>query len=178
MDDEIEAALTETPAPTMGRLGKMRYTHADMIDYIINNPGTSQGDLAARYGYSQGWVSNIMASDAWQSAFAKRREELIDPTLRLTLEERFRGLAARSLERLMEKLDQPQVSDGVVLKAVELGARGVEVGGFGRPQATPPAPVSPDHLAQLANRLIDLQAGIRSKLVEGVTYENVSAEGG
>lgn len=161
-----------TSAPTMGRLSKIRYTHADMIDFIINNPGTSQGDLAARYGYSQGWVSNIMASDAWKSAFAKRHEELVDPTLKLSLEERFRGLAARSLERLMEKLDQPQVSDGTVLKAVELGARGVEVGGFGRPQAAPPQPVSPDHLAQLANRLIDLQANIRTKLVEGATYEN------
>jgi hypothetical protein len=71
-----------THAPTMGRLDKVRYTHQDMIDFIIQNPWVSQNELAMRYGYSPGWVSNIMASDAWQSALASRREEVIDPDLK------------------------------------------------------------------------------------------------
>ena len=79
-----------------------------------------------------------------------------------TVNERFKGLTLRSLDRLMEKLDAPQVSDNVVLKAVELGAKAMGVGGNAAPQ--PPAA---DHLAQLANRLIDLQANIR----KGVTFD-------
>ena len=151
-------------APTMGNLDKVRYSHVDMIDFIITNPRTTQNDLAARYGYSVGWVSNVMASDAWQSAMAARREEIVDPVLKMNLEERFRAVTTRSLERLMEKLDAPVVSDQVVLKAVELGAKAMGLGGI-----APPSAPAMDSLERLANRLIDLQSNVR----KGVTYEAV-----
>lgn len=141
---------------------KVSYTHQDMIDFIIANPQVSQGALAARYGYSQSWICQVMQSDAWQSLAAKRRAELVDPALLSTIDERFRALTVRSLERLMEKLDAPQVSDNVVLKAVELGAKAMGVGGNAPPTAPPQ-----DHLARLANRLLDLQSNVR----QGVTYE-------
>lgn len=150
-------------APTMGTVQKMSYTHDDMIDYLISHPACSQGELAARYGYSQGWISNVMASDAWQSRLAARREQLVDPTLRMSVEERMRGVTLKSIEVVMAKLSAPVVSDTVALKAMELGAKSIGLGVEKAPQ-TPAA----DHLAQLANRLIDLQAGIR----KGITYEN------
>lgn len=148
-------------APTMGNIDKINYSHQDMIDFIIANPGISQGDLAKRYGYSQGWVCNVMASDAWQTMMAARRAELVDPVLAATVEERFRGITMKSLQRLDAMLDAPIVPAAVVLKAVELGAKAMGVGGNAAP---PPTPT--DHLAQLANRLIDLQANVR----KGVTY--------
>jgi hypothetical protein len=147
----------------MGNLAKVRYSHLDMIDFILANPGCTQNALAARYGYTPGWISNVMASDAWQAAMAARRTEMVDPTLAATIDERFRALTDRSLTRLMEKLDAPQVSDNVVLRAVELGAKALAVGG----NAAPKSPEA-DHLARLAERLIDLQSNIR----KGVTYEN------
>ena len=169
----LEAAVEPRHAPTMGALQKLRYTHTDAIDFIIANPGISQNAVAARYGFSPGWLRNVMASDAWQSAMAARRAEMIDPTLAATIEERFRGVTILSLERLHQKLSAPQVSDNVVLKAVELGARSLGLG------TTPPPPPNQDHLAQLANRLIDLQSRIRgdaANLVEGATYENDDAK--
>ena len=143
-------------APTMGVVAKVNYSHTDMIDFIIANPGITQNHLAARYGYSVGWVSNVMASDAWQSAMAARRSEICDPVLVATVEERFRGVTLLSLERLKQKLEAPQVSDNVVLRAVELGAKAMGVGGN-----APPPPPSGDHLAQLATRLIELQSRVR-----------------
>jgi hypothetical protein len=110
-----------------------------------------------------------MASDAWQSAMAARRAELVDPVLAATIEERFRGVTLLSLERLHQKLAAPQVSDNVVLRAVELGAKAMGVGGN-----APPPPPSQDHLAQLANRLIELQSRVR----QGVTYENAEVVSG
>ena len=164
--------LEQDHAPTMGALAKMRYSHTDMIDYIIGNPGCSLKELATRYGYTIGWISNVQASDAWKAAMAARRAEMVDPLLHATIQERFEGITALSLQRLQEKLEAPQVSDNVVLRAVELGARAMGVGGN-----APPAPPAQDHLAQLANRLIELQANIR----KGVTYNGkatlVSAEG-
>lgn len=155
--DLIEARqVFGSRAPTMGTVAKIRYSHTDMIDFIIANPGITQNDIAARYGYSVGWVSTVMASDAWQSAMAARRSEICDPVLVATVEERFKGITLLSLERLKQKLEAPQVSDNVVLRAVELGAKALAVGGNA-------APVIPqgDHLAQLANRLIDLQSRVR-----------------
>lgn len=165
MLEEIQTTPPPGHAPTMGNLAKVRYSHVDMIDYLIANPGCTQNHLAARYGYTPGWISNVMASDAWQVAMASRRAELVDPTLALAIDERFRALTDRSLTRLMEKLDQPTVSDNVVLRAVELGAKALAVGG----NAAPKSPEA-DHLARLAERLIDLQSNIR----KGVTYENAA----
>lgn len=161
MLEELSAARP-THAPTMGVIAKIRYSHQDMIDFILANPGTTQRALAMRYGYTEGWICNVMASDAWQAAFAARRTELVDPALLLTIEERMRGITVRSAERLMEKLDAPQVSDQTVLRAFELGAKAMGVGGH----AGPKEPAA-DHLARLAERLIDLQANVR----KGVTYD-------
>ncbi len=143
-------------APTMGVVAKMNYSHSDMIDFIISHPGCTQNAIAARYGYSVGWVSNVMASDAWQSAMSARRAEICDPVLVASVEERFKGITLMSLERLKQKLEAPQVSDNVVLKALELGAKAIGVGG----NAVPQVPQG-DHLAQLANRLIELQSKVR-----------------
>jgi hypothetical protein len=172
---DFEAALEKvqgkvSSVPEGQAVAKMRYSHADMIDFIIGNPSASQNDLAARYGYSVGWVSRVMSSDAWQSAMAARREELVDPCLVATIDERFRALTNRSLDRLMEKLDAPQVSDNVVLRAVELGAKAMGVGGNAAPAAPPQ-----DHLAALANRLVELQSRVRADF-QGVTINGQATE--
>jgi hypothetical protein len=173
MSENLSTAVLEglTHAPTMGALQRISYSHQDMIDFIIANPGITQRVLASRYGYTEAWISNVMASDAWGVAMAARRTEICDPVLVATVEERFKGIVLQSQKRLMEKLEAPQVSDNVVLKAMELGAKALGVGG----NAPPPVP-SQDHLTALANRLLDLQSNIRKTLtVEG---EVINAEVG
>ena len=166
MLEEVEN-LPVTHAPTMGNLQKVKYTHLDMIDFMICNPACSMNELAMRYGYSAGWISNIRASDAWKAAFAKRRAEVTDDVVEGNVKERMEGITLLSLEKLREKLEAPVVSDNVVLKAVELGAKGMGLGGNAPITQIPAA----DHLAQLANRLIDLQTGIREKVIEGTVIE-------
>ena len=146
-------------APTMGKLDKIKYTHEDMIDFIIANPGIGLAGIAARYGYTIGWISNIMASDAWKARMAERRGELVDPVLTATITERMNGMVNLSMVRLMEKLEQPQCSDNVALKAFELGAKGLGIGGNAAPQ---PVQLGEDHLAKLAQRLVALNPNTRS----------------
>lgn len=149
-----------THAPSMGRLAKVRYSHDAMIDQIISNPGISQNALAALFGYTPAWVSNIMAADAFQARLAERRKEVIDPTLIATVEERIRGVTIRSLVVIQEHLDKPAVKPEVALRAFELGAKAMGLGGH-----APPAPV-PVNLDDLAQRLVALNpAGPRT--VEG-----------
>lgn len=170
MDDRAEMEMEERAgAPTMGRLAKVSYSHLDMIDFMLANPGCTLAQMAARYGYSVGWICNIQASDAFKAAFAARREAIVDPVLHQSINEHFEGITRLSLQRLQEKLEQPAVSDNVVLRAVELGARAMGVGG----NAPPPAPTQ-DHLARLASRLIELQANVRTNL--GVTIDGQATE--
>ena len=112
---------------------KVSYTHDKLIDLVVANPRVRQGALAAYFGYTEGWVSRVMSSDAFKLRMAQRRMALVDPLITATLEERFSALALRGLEVMQEKLDQP--ADLVPFRdaaaAVELGGKGLAIGGFG-----------------------------------------------
>lgn len=167
MLEELQG-VPRTHAPTMGNLAKVRYTHEALIDLIIARPEMSQNQLAAYFGYSPGWISNILASDALQARMAQRREEIVDPELKATIEERFRALAIQSLKVLQHKLNQPTVSDNVALRAAELGAKALGIGGHAAP---PQVDTSGDRLERLANRLIMLQSGVRARIEDGRLLE-------
>lgn len=115
-------------------IDKVGYSHDKMIDLIVANPRVKQDDLAALMGYTPGWVSRVVNSDSFKLRMAQRRTELVDPLILASLEERFKALAMRGLEVMQEKLDQSAdvVAFGDAAKAVELGAKGLAVGGFGQ----------------------------------------------
>lgn len=112
---------------------KVSYSHDKMIDLIIANPRIKQDNLAQYFGYTPAWVSRIMSSDAFRLRMEQRREELVNPIITATLEERFADLALRGAAIMQEKLDQPAslVTFADAAKAVEIGAKGLAVGGFG-----------------------------------------------
>lgn len=142
-------ALPREPAarPTLQRV---RYTHEACIDMILAEPGISQDQLAAIFGYSASWMSIAINSDAFQARLAERKAEMVDPVIRASLNERLRAVTQRSLDVLLEKLCKPSasVSDQLVVAAANLGVKGL---GLGQQPASPPA--SADHLNELASRL-------------------------
>lgn len=175
--DELEGRPAREIAPTMGRLQKVRYSHSAMVDAIIENPSISQNQLADIFGFTPGWVSNVIASDAFQAHLAQRKDELIDPTLRLSIEERFKALVQRSLEVLQEKLAKPThtIPDQLALQAASLGARSL---GLGRADNNAPPPQGGDRLQILASRMIILQREVKNgQVIEGVS-ETVYDSGG
>lgn len=160
---EVEAALASFERPERKPLQKIRYTHDAMIDLLIMRPEISQGELAEIFGFTEGWVSQVINSDMFQARLAMRKDAVVDPMIRLTVTERFRAVTNRSLDILQEKLSKPaaQVPDNLVLKAMEIGAKALAVGGN-----APPALPSGDHLAGLADRLLALQSGARRRVIE------------
>ena len=154
--------IPETPSRPLWPSGaargviKIRYTHDSMIDTIISNPCVSQNELAAQYGYTAGWVSQIISSDAFQSRLAERSAELVDPTIRATVEDRFRGLVYRSLEILKDKLERPAASipDNLALRTLELSSRALGYGA--RVEQTNIQVNVGEHLEELGNNLTKL----------------------
>lgn len=112
------------------RLQIVHYTHEAMIDVIIAQPTVKQNDLAKMFDRSVPWISRILGSDAFQAALAKRREELSDPFLVATIEERFRGLAAQSLDILADKLEQTKNAD-LALKSLDVSVKALGYGSRG-----------------------------------------------
>lgn len=151
---------------------KVRYSHDAMIDMIVANPWVSQNKLAEVFGYTPAWVSLVMSSNAFKERLAARKAELVDPTIVSSVEERFQAMVTRSLEVLQEKLSAPAsvVPDQLALRAVELGAKALGLGGNAPP---PPVQVPSDHLDRLAQRLVALQ---QQTVPQGVVYE-VQVEG-
>ena len=109
------------------RLQRTHYSHEAMIDSIIANPNIKQNELAKIYDKSVPWISRIIGSDSFQAALAKRREEITDPFLIATIEERMRGLAFQSLDIITEKLAATQNID-VAMKALDVSIKAL---GFG-----------------------------------------------
>lgn len=111
----------------MGAIDKVRYTHDAMIDLIIAHPDLSQGEIAARFGYTQAWISMIFSADAFKARLAERRAELVDPVITANVEEQLEGLARQSVQVLMASLDANPRPD-VALKALEISARSLGYG--------------------------------------------------
>ena len=115
---------TESAANAIARVS---YTHDAMIDLVIACPGSSQGEIAKHFGFTQAWVSRVINSDAFQARLAERKTEIVDPTLTATLEERLKALASRSVDVVMGKLEN-SMDGNFALKALEVTSKSL---GFG-----------------------------------------------
>ncbi len=116
-------------------LKKVRYTHDAMIDQIIANPGVSEIELGELFGYSKQWVSRLMCSDAFQARLALRKEEIVDPKLTASVEERLRGALSLSLDILQEGLETNR-NFANALKVAELTLKSAAYGARGQTNIT------------------------------------------
>ena len=77
----IDAVTIETAPPPADApkpaIQKVNYSHDGMINLILANRGITQNAIAAHYGYSASWVSQVMSSDAFQAKLAERAAEIM-----------------------------------------------------------------------------------------------------
>jgi len=108
-------------SPMRSALANVRWNHEQVIDMMVAEPKLDQNTIARHFGYSPAWVSTMINSDAFQAALATRKEEIINPVLRATVEARFKAVAQLSLDRIIEKLSGPLTpSDDFLLKSAAL----------------------------------------------------------
>lgn len=122
MSEPLQGTASATNA-----IQRVSYTHDALIDLIIADPSISQGALAAKFGYTQAWLSRVMNSDAFQTRLALRKADLIDPTLVLSIEEKLKALASKALDVVLDKLTVTQSAD-MGLKALEVTSKALGYG--------------------------------------------------
>lgn len=78
--------------------------HEAIMDYLLMNPASKLGDVAAHFRVSQAWLSVIIHSDAFQAQLAEKNEALFVGTV-LPLREQLLGVAHLGVEKLGEALE-------------------------------------------------------------------------
>ncbi len=109
-------------------IAKVGYSHDAIIDVIVAKPEVTQGELCAQFGYTPGWMSRVINSDAFQNRLAARRGELVDPVVTQGLNERLRAVSTRSADVILEALDEPNPSKHLALEALKISARAQHYG--------------------------------------------------
>ena len=153
VDADLQAFLMQ-PAPTpspeaLRMIAKEAFTNEALVKLIVERPDYTHLQLASHFGRGLGWFAFVLATDSFQEALQPYVNLVNDPTLTATMEERLRGLAIRGLEVLQRKMDSEGVSDLIVLKAAEIGIKGLGLGNAA-PLAAPLAGKAPD----IAERLL------------------------
>lgn len=111
----------------------VRWHHDHVIDFMIVNPTVSQGQIARQFKFSEGWVSLMVNSDAFQARLAERKAELVDPLIVASVDLRLKAVAQVSLDKMLEKLAGPLgTTDEFLLKSAELATKAL---GYGARQA-------------------------------------------
>lgn len=106
---------------------KVRYSHDAMIDVLIAQPMVSQNELAVYFGYTPGWVSQVMAADAFKARLAERKGQLVDPVIAASVNEMLESLARDSIAILKEALHTKRSGD-LAVKALEVSSRALGYG--------------------------------------------------
>lgn len=159
---------TSNFTPSKPVIRKISYTHDAMIDLIIANPAISNNGLALHFGYSASWISTVRASDSFKARLAERRAEIIDPQLISSVELQFKGMLARSMEVMAEKLsaDADKISDQTALRAMELSSRALGYGAANPPQVNVQVNVD-THLEKLGGNLTKLLQRRKEEVTQG-----------
>lgn len=108
-------------------IARVSYTHDAMIDVILANPSMTQVDLSKYFGYTEGWVSRVMGSDAFNARMAERKGEIVNPGILATMDEKIKGLALHSIDVLQRKLEATSSPD-IAIKSLELATKAMGMG--------------------------------------------------
>lgn len=166
MNPLLKSLVDGVPAPNAGPspntgptkdqpVAKLHYTHQAMVDQILINPAISNEELACMFGYTASWISTVVVSDIFQAKLAARREEIIDPEIRLNVRTQFKGLLERSMEILRKKLDVPadKVPDQLAIQVAKMAGQSL---GFGVKETKVSVQETHVHLTELGNNLVGL----------------------
>lgn len=116
----------------VNQLRKLKPIHERMVDYIIAHPRTTHVQIAKHFGWNRTWCNTIINSDLFQAALEKKREKIIDPLLRGSIEGSFKDLVTASIGIVKERLNK-KVSFDEALRVLHLASKGL---GYGLKQST------------------------------------------
>jgi Flp pilus assembly CpaF family ATPase len=143
------------------------------VAYVLDNPLAQPDAIAAHFKQRPAWFMMVLASDKFQRALDPYREQVANPMYTATMEERLRALALKGMDVIQTRLESKEVSDLLVLKATEIGIKGL---GLGQPKDDAEKPVGT--VESLAERLVTALNRQRSnvRVADGRDSAHVTVE--
>jgi len=132
-------------------LAPVAYTNESLVEWLVEHPEATPAAAAAAFGRPVSWFLQTLASNTFQLTLDPKRHLIADTSITATMEERFRSLTLHSLAVLHKKLDNPEVTDLLVLKSAEIGVKALGLGAAAQPEQ----PLTPaGNIDTLAERLV------------------------
>ncbi len=147
---------------------KPRYHPDLLVQLMIDHPEYTHAEFADHFGYKASWFAGVLVSDRFQKAFDPRRSECSNPLLTGTMQDMFRAMTVQSLVVLQARMEDPKVSEDLIIKAITAGVKAL---GMGVPGSAPDVPVAPPTLDELASRLSKPKAIVASTEARDWTIE-------
>lgn len=97
--------LVESTQVSADTKKKIRHLHDAVIDFMLANPGATKKAISTHFKRSEGWMYTVTASDAFAKRLEERREDIVDPIMRATLDDQIKGLAMKSMDVLAAALE-------------------------------------------------------------------------
>jgi hypothetical protein len=110
---------------------KVSITHDAIIDFVIARPESTYREIAGAFSYTPEGIGIICRSDSFKARLESRKEDLVDPIIRQSVEERLQGLAHASIDILQRKLatsDDPKLALAVLDSSSKASAYGARQG--------------------------------------------------
>jgi len=179
--DVTSRGFTHPPTGAVGNIMKLNQSHRTLADLMISHPHLTAAEMAAKVGYSSGWVTKVKETDAFKEYFHQRlrdHQALVSAKVVTEVQSAaLDGIAAIRAKLDPSKRDRESLSTlveatDVMLKALGLGHKGgpavsVELNQtFSATQVTAPAA----SVATAQQVLAKLMAE-NTKLTEGMVAE-------
>lgn len=151
---EVPATASIAPESNLALLqDRPAVDYDELVQWLIAHPGATHAEIGMAYGRAAGWFSTVLVTAEFQSSLEPFKQQINNPGVTLSVEDRFRALVIRSVDVLQTKLSVAAPGDALVLEAAKLGVRALGLGNNGREG---PATAAPHSLETLADRLTSL----------------------
>lgn len=122
------------------QLQSIRHWHEQIVDWMLQNPHKTQGEMADFFSKTQAWISSVINSDLFREYKALRFTQHQD-NISHSVIERVSGLAGLSIEVLEERIkeERADIPLGIVLDSASLMLKSL---GYGPTQAAATAPTT------------------------------------
>lgn len=149
----------------------LRHWHRTLADLILAHPEATQRELARKLDRSEYWMSVVVNSDAFQEYLASRREELHNPVVVASFEQKVAAVGRLAMDKFAERIEQgAAIEHTTLLEAASLAAKVAGVGGFGQRQqgpgvnlymvqAPPQAASTKDWVDMAGGKIVDISPG-------------------
>jgi hypothetical protein len=158
-------------------VARLSHRHEQIINWLLENPHKQLRDCAEHFGYSQGWLSQLIHSDIFQAQLRERQDGVFVAVAN-DIPAKLRGLADLAIEkvsRMVEESEDPSLAVDVFDKALHrLGYAPQKQAGPAQPAAQVNVfQVSSADLAMARQSIVQtIPAGEQKILTNDVSVEN------